>query len=61
MNDHYMMPSDYMDSVEAGETPEEGTQYLVAPFVQRFFDSVIKVKRPDVFEVIKENTSMRLE
>lgn len=61
LNDHYMMSSDYLDSLEVGGTPEEGSQYWVAPFVQQIFDDVIKTKRPEIFHVIKENTLMRLE
>jgi hypothetical protein len=60
-NDHYMSSSDYTDALEAGQQPEEGSQYFVAPFIQEMFDSVIKLKRPDVAAAIKENSSMQLE
>lgn len=60
LNDHYMMSSDYMDSMELNLTPEEGSQYWVADFIQKAFDEIIKVKRPDIAEEIKENTSMKL-
>ncbi len=36
INGHYMVSSDYMDYVECGMTPEEGSQYWVSPFVQRY-------------------------
>jgi hypothetical protein len=61
LNDHYMMSSDYVDSLECGITPEEGSQYNVAPFVQKIFDDVIKRNRMDLAEEIKKNTSMKLE
>lgn len=61
VKDHYMSSSDYLDALEVGMQPEEGSQYFVAPFVQTMFDTLIKVKRPDVAAVIKENTVMQLE
>jgi len=56
-----MASSDYLDALEVGQQPEEGSQYFVAPFVQQAFDKVIKVKRPDVAAAIKRNTAMVLE
>lgn len=60
-NDHYMMSSDYVDSLDCGLTPEEDSQYWVAPFIQDIFDKVIKVNRPDIAETIKGKTAMKLE
>ena len=50
LNEHYMTSSDYIDSLECGLKPEEGSQYFVAPFVQEVFDNVIK-----------NDTSMKLD
>ncbi|HHT9106816.1 MAG TPA: hypothetical protein ACFYD7_13240 [Candidatus Wujingus californicus] len=61
LNDHYMTSSDYVDSLDCGLTPEEGSQYFVAPFVQKIFDSVIKKNRMDLAEEIKSKSSMKLE
>ncbi len=61
LNDHYMTSSDYVDSLDCGLTPEEGSQYFVAPFVQKVFDTVIKKNRMDLAEEIKSKTSMKLE
>lgn len=61
LNDHYMTSSDYIDSLECGITPEEGSQYYVAPFIQKIFKNVIKKNRMDLAEEIKSNTSMKLE
>lgn len=58
MNGHYMMSSDYIDSLDVGETPEPNSQYFVAPFVQEIFNSVIKKSRMDLATEIKINTSM---
>lgn len=61
LNDHYMMSSDYTDSLDVGLTPEEGSQYFVAPFIQNIFDKILKAKRPDLANEIKSNTAMKLE
>jgi hypothetical protein len=61
LNEHYMMSSDYTDSLELGMEPEEGSQYFVAPFIQDIFNKVIKAKRADIAEEIKRNSSMELE
>jgi hypothetical protein len=60
-NDHYMMSSDYVDSLDCGLTPEEDSQYWVASFIQNIFDKIIKVNRPDIAETIKVKTAMKLE
>lgn len=57
---NYMMASDYMDSLEAGQTPEDGAEYFVAEYIQDVFDSIIKIKRPDIAKSIVEKTSMKL-
>ena len=61
LNDHYMMSSDYIDSLDLGLTPEEGSQYWVAPFIKEIFDNVLKNKRPDIAEAIKEKAAIQLE
>lgn len=61
LNDHYMMSSDYIDSLDCGLKPEEGSQYYVAPFIQEIFNDVIKKNRMDLAKIIKNNTSMKLE
>jgi hypothetical protein len=61
INGHYMMASDYMDSLELGMTPEEGSQYLVAPYVQEIFDTVMVRFRPDIAELIKKESHMQIE
>jgi len=61
LNDHYMMSSDYTDSLDAGSVPEENSQYWVASFIQDIFINVIKLKRPDIAQEIKNNTQMNLE
>lgn len=60
LNDHYMASSDYMDSVDVGLQPVEGSQYWVASFVQDVFDKVIKPKREDIATEIKDKTMMQL-
>ncbi|HBZ66408.1 MAG TPA: hypothetical protein DEO70_06180 [Bacteroidales bacterium] len=60
LNEHYMMASDYMDSLEVGIQPEEDSQYWVSNFVQKAFDDIIKAKRFDIAEEMKRNTNMQL-
>lgn len=61
LNEHYMMSSDYIDSLDCGLTPEADSQYCVAPFVQDIFDSVIKKNRIDIATEIMNKTTMKLE
>jgi len=61
LNEHYLIASDYADSLYLGLTPEENSEYFVAPFVQEIFDSEIKVRRPDLAEAIKIKTKMMLK
>lgn len=61
LKDHYMMSSDYLDSMDLGLAPEEGSQYFVAPLVQQIFDKVIKKNSMDLAIAIKNNTAMKLE
>lgn len=61
LNDHYFMSCDYIDYLDLGMTPEEDSQYLVAPFIQVIFDEVIKSHRPDIANEIKKKTTMKLE
>lgn len=61
LNEHYMMSSDYQDSMEVGMTPEEGSQYFVAPFIQKAFNDFVKIDRPDLATLIKSQTAMQLE
>ncbi|MDW3210308.1 MAG: hypothetical protein R8N23_10600 [Reichenbachiella sp.] len=60
LNGHYMMSSDYMDHLEMGMTPPEGSEKWVSPPIQDVFNNVIKSSRPDIAEVIKRHTSMDL-
>ena len=60
INDHYFMSSDYINSLDVGMTPEEDSQYWVAPFIQEIFSEIIEKYRPDIAKEIKENTEMKL-
>jgi len=61
VNDVYLMASDYRDYLECGMTPEPGSEYWVATFVQEVFDSLVKKHRPDVAELIMKDTSLDLQ
>lgn len=61
INEHYMMASDYIDCLECGVEPEPDSQYLVAPFIQEIFDTVINKNRKDLAIEVKNKTNMTLE
>ncbi len=61
LNEHYMTSSDYLDSLECGVIPEEGSQYYVAPFIQDIFNDTIKKYRMDLALELKNATCMKLE
>lgn len=58
--EHYMMATDYVDYLDLGMTPPEGSQYWVAPFIQETFNKWIKPYRPDIAKVMLERTCMNL-
>lgn len=60
LNGHYMGSSDYIDALEMGVKPEEGSQYWVASFIQKVFSDVIVKNRPDLGRLIIDNSNMRL-
>lgn len=60
LNPHYMMSSDYVDALDVGAQPEEGSQYWVASYVKEVFDKFIVTKRPDVAEFMRNHTDMEL-
>lgn len=61
LNDHYFMSSDYVDYLDVGMTPEEDSQYWVAPFIQEAYSEIIEKYRPDIAKEIKDKTEMKLE
>lgn len=56
----YMRSSDYIDYLDAGLMPEEGSQQWVAQFIQEIFDEFIKPQRPEIASTIKAKTRMDL-
>ena len=61
LNDHYMSSSDYIDALECGLKPEEGSQYYIAPYIREFFDKIIRANRRDIAEIIIANTCMEID
>ena len=60
LNEQYMSSSDYIDALECGLKPVEGSQYYVAPYIKQFFNNIIRVNRNDIAELIIKNTNMEL-
>lgn len=42
LNPHYLMDSTYVDYLEVGDTPPEGSETWIAPYAQAAFDKYIK-------------------
>ena len=61
IRDYYMRSNDYMDAIEAGCTPENQSEFWVAPFLKEIFNEFILTNRPDVAELIIKNTQMHLQ
>ena len=60
LNPQYMMSSDYVDSLDCGIEPEEGSQYWVATFVSEVFEKYIVTNRTDIAEYMRNHTEMKL-
>lgn len=61
LNDHYLMSTDYVDSLDLGIAPEEGSRFWVSSSNQKAFDNWIKPNRPDIAKEIKLKSEMNLE
>lgn len=59
LNPHYMMSSDYVDALDLGFQPEEGSQYWVAGYVSDVFEKYITT-RPEVAEYMRKHSGMNL-
>ena len=56
-----IMSSDYIDYLDSGELPPEGSQYWVAPFVIDHFQNNKKYLDSNCMEYIQEKTGMQLQ
>ena len=56
----YISSSDYIDCIDCGMVPEEGSQYLVAPFAQKTFGKYIVPYNPKLAAYIKDDCGMDL-
>ena len=54
-----MMSSDYVDALDLGFQPEEGSQYWVAGYVSDVFEKYI-VTRPEIAEYMRKHSGMNL-
>lgn len=57
---HYIMSTDYIDHLEFGQTPPDGSQYWVAPFVAEYLKANIEMIDKSCYNYLKENTCMAL-
>lgn len=56
----FIMSTDYIDYLDGNETPPEGTQYLVAPFILSFIKENIGLIDDNCYEYFKLNTCMEI-
>ena len=54
----YIMSTDYIDFLEMGQTPPDGSQYYVASFIEKFISNNIYLLGKDCFQYLKDNTCM---
>ena len=58
---HLISSNDYVDYLEAGEMPPEGSQYLVAPFIADFIKSNYLLIDENCLKYLQDNTCMRFD
>lgn len=56
-----IMSTDYVDYLDCNQTPPEGSQYWVAPFVTRFFKDNLDLIDESCMKYLQDNTLMEIE
>ena len=56
-----IMSTDYIDALDCGYPPPEGSQYWVPPFIVDFFKTNLDLIDGNCLSYLKENTSMEIE
>lgn len=57
---YFISSTNYVDALEMDFTPEKGSQYWVAAFIQEFIDEYINELDPNLKVFLKENTYMNI-
>ena len=61
LNPAYLMSFKYMDYIDCGMEPLEGSQYEVAPFIQEYLDKTLYRTHPNwAKELVQAAAPMRL-
>ena len=55
-----VMSEDYIDFLECNETPPEGSQYWVAPFIQKFIRENLSMIDKNCIEYLKAHSNMEV-
>lgn len=58
---HLIMSEDYINYLDFNETPPEGSQYWVAPFIQQFIKSNISMIDENCIDYLKSTSLMQFE
>lgn len=53
-NSHQFRSSDYIDYLDMGETPPEGSQHWIPPVIQDFFDKYLSLVDPQLKDYLKD-------
>ncbi|MBR1747347.1 MAG: hypothetical protein IJ735_03960 [Clostridia bacterium] len=56
-----IMSSDYVDFLEVGEMPPEGSQYLIAPFIAQFIKNNYSLIDQNCLNYLQDNTCMKFD
>ena len=56
-----IMSTDYMDSLDCNSPPPDGSEYWVAPFITKFFNSNLDLIDESCMKYLRDNTHMEFE
>lgn len=56
-----VMSTDYIDHMEMGMTPPEGSKYNIAPSIQEFIDQYLKSYDNDLVNFVKQSSIMEIK
>lgn len=58
---NYIQSCDYVDYLDMGETPPEGSQYWISPIIQSFIDTDIVRISPSLKQFLKDNNRYNMQ
>ena len=58
---HFIMSTEYVDDLDCGLTPPDGSQYWVAPFIVDFFKENLHLIDKSCIDYLRDNTPMEFD